>query len=246
MTIKEAYRFRDDSSDKFWRIEFEGTSLVVNYGKTGTTGKYQIKEFDSVEKCEKAAKKLIVSKVKKDYQPYLEFPLDEHYYFDDEEVGLHRLTSHPNFRSAFSHDLYYDSADEETPFGSGEGADALARLSEDLRKSKPFQFADYPKKLVERYMGLTYIPPEAATREAVEQLAEENKDNLTQSDMVTCATAFAQIKITGCVDAKLKAAAIKSLRRMILTAEVLGWNATGKRSEIAEQMLNDLEPFPAD
>jgi predicted DNA-binding WGR domain protein len=39
----EAYRFQDEKSDKFWRLERAGSVLAVNYGKAGTTGKYQRK-----------------------------------------------------------------------------------------------------------------------------------------------------------------------------------------------------------
>lgn len=39
--------------------------MMVNYGKTGTTGKYEIKEFDNKQDCEKEALKLINSKRKR-------------------------------------------------------------------------------------------------------------------------------------------------------------------------------------
>jgi predicted DNA-binding WGR domain protein len=35
----QAYRFKDEKSDKFWRIEYAGDAYAVNYGKAGTTGK---------------------------------------------------------------------------------------------------------------------------------------------------------------------------------------------------------------
>lgn len=240
---KKAYRFIDGKSDKFWRIEYDGSMLAVNYGKTGTTGKYQVKEFDCQEECEKEVKKLIASKMKKGYQPYLEFPYDEHHYFDDDEIGLHPLTSHPNYRANFTDGYYYDCVDEEAPFGSDEGSDTLSQISEDIRKNKSFDFSGFPKKLVEEYWGMTYLPPDNIARESVMQLAKDDADNLTQSDMVTYAAAFAQIKITGRVDAKLKAAAMSSIQRLIITAEILGRNTTGEPSEIAEQMLNDLGSF---
>jgi len=69
--------------------------------------------------------------------------------------------------------------------------------------------------------------------------------NMTQSDFVTYATAFSQIKITGRLDAKLKAAALNSIRRIEITAEIMGWNKTGKPSEISQKMISDLEGFKA-
>ena len=242
----EVYRYKDEKSDKFWRIEYSGTAFAVNYGKTGTTGQYQIKEFGSDEECQKEAKKLITSKVKKGYKPYPEFDPAKQFYFDDEEIGLHPLTFHPVFRNHFTDDFYYDCGDEEAPFGSDEGSDTLAHICEEIRKNKTSDFAAFPKKLVEEYWEMKYIPAENISQEAVEKLAKEDEMNMTKSDMVTYATAFAQIKITGRLDAKLKAAALNSIRRIEIAAVILGWNKTGKPSEIAEKMISGLESFKAD
>ena len=59
----EALHFKDEKTDKFWFVETLVCEMMVNYGKTGTTGKYKIKEFDR----------------------------NNRYYFDDEEQGLNRL-----------------------------------------------------------------------------------------------------------------------------------------------------------
>jgi len=244
---KEAYRYRDDKSDKFWRIEYAGSALAVNYGKTGTIGVYKVKEFDSEAACEKEVKKLTASKVKKDYQPYHEFDADKHFYFDDPDVGIHPLTSHPEFRAHFNDELYYDCADEEAPFGSDDGADALARIEEDFRRSNfyDYDFTAFPQKLVESYWGMGYLPAADISREAVKSLlsTEDGKMNLTTGDMVTYATAFAQIKITGRVGAELKTMALNAMKRLQIAAEILEWNTTGQPSEITSKMTGDLEQF---
>ena len=59
----EALHFKDQKTEKFWFVETLVCEMMVNYGKTGTTGKYKIKEFDR----------------------------NNRYYFDDEEHGLNRL-----------------------------------------------------------------------------------------------------------------------------------------------------------
>ena len=59
----ETLHFKDEKTDKFWFVETLDCEMMVNYGKTGTTGKYKIKEFDR----------------------------NNRYYFDDEEQGLNRL-----------------------------------------------------------------------------------------------------------------------------------------------------------
>ena len=241
--VNAAYRFKDGKSDKFWRIEYAGSSFAVNYGKTGTTGKYQVKEFDSQEECEKEAKKLIASKEKKGYKTYAEFDTENHLYFDDEEIGLHPLTSHPNYRKHFIDDLYYDCGDEEAPFGSDEGSDTLAQITEDIREGKTVDFVSFSKKLIEEYWDMTYLPPTDLSREAVEAIAKPDEMNLTQSDMVTYAVAFAQIKITGKIDPALKTAALNAMRRLDMSAIILGWNKNGKPSEVTTIMINDLERF---
>ena len=59
----EALHFKDEKTNKFWFVETLDCEMMVNYGKTGTTGKYKIKEFDR----------------------------NNRYYFDNEEHGLSRL-----------------------------------------------------------------------------------------------------------------------------------------------------------
>ena len=73
--------------------------------------------------------------------------MDVQLYFDTEDLGPHRLTSHPVFQQYFADDLYYDCGDEEAPFGSDEGNDTLWELQERLRKQQPVDFADFPRQL---------------------------------------------------------------------------------------------------
>ena len=61
----EAFYFKDEKTEKFWFVETLDCEMMVNYGKIGTTGKYEIKEFDTSEDCEKEALKLINLKKKK-------------------------------------------------------------------------------------------------------------------------------------------------------------------------------------
>ena len=75
--------------------------FAVNYGKTGTTGRYDIKEFETEQKCESEALKQISQKIKKGYVETSDFDFINHLYFDNEEIGLHPKTSHPNFFKAF-------------------------------------------------------------------------------------------------------------------------------------------------
>ncbi|ACU61797.1 WGR domain-containing protein [Chitinophaga pinensis] len=65
--MKARFIYQDEKSNKFWDIETNGTDLTVQYGKVGTTGQSQTKQFASEEECKKAADKLIAEKTKKGY-----------------------------------------------------------------------------------------------------------------------------------------------------------------------------------
>ena len=65
--MKRRFIYQDAKSDKFWDIEFEGTTQTVVYGKTGTAGREAVKEFATAEECIKESEKLIAQKLKKGY-----------------------------------------------------------------------------------------------------------------------------------------------------------------------------------
>ena len=65
--MKRIFIFQDAKSQKFWSIDVEGKEFTVEYGRLGSAGQTSKKEFDSEEKCEKEANKLIAEKTKKGY-----------------------------------------------------------------------------------------------------------------------------------------------------------------------------------
>jgi uncharacterized protein YfeS len=90
----------------------------------------------------------------------------------------------------------------------------------------------------------------------VDCLANKKKKDLHLSEIfadlgveklngVTYAAAFAQIKITGHVDAKPKTMAQNTMRRTEITADASGWNTGCKSSEVTARMMADLDAFPA-
>lgn len=226
----QTLHYADEKSDKFWRVETSDCELVINWGRTGTSGRYEIKEFETEDECEKQALKLIASKQKKGYVDMPDFDSIQHFYYDTVEYGLHPLTSHPVFREYFSDELYYDCGDEEAPFGSDEGSDTLYLLMETVRKRPKMDFADFPRLLIEKEWGLTYLPPktEQTDEELKEQAAQTynalpGDREILQTDQVILATAFGQIKITGKLDDNLQKLAFLSLNRMERMYRLL-WN----------------------
>ncbi len=59
--------FKDGTSNKFWRIQLDGQSHTVCFGRIGTDGQTQTKEFGSDEEAKKSCEKLIAEKRKKGY-----------------------------------------------------------------------------------------------------------------------------------------------------------------------------------
>ncbi|GLB59592.1 DUF4240 domain-containing protein [Cytobacillus sp. NCCP-133] len=59
--------YKDDVSNKFWKINVTGKVITVTYGKVGSIGAVKTKEFESEDRCQKEANKLIQSKLKKGY-----------------------------------------------------------------------------------------------------------------------------------------------------------------------------------
>ena len=64
---RREFQYADDKSDKFWHIELADSSFTVHFGRTGTNGQTQTKEFGSAEAAKKEYEKLIAEKVKKGY-----------------------------------------------------------------------------------------------------------------------------------------------------------------------------------
>lgn len=222
--------YKDEKSDKFWHVETAGCEMMTNWGKSGTSGRYEIKEFTDEAACEKQAEKLAASKMKKGYKEITDFNMDAHFYFDTEEFGLHPLTSHPVFRKYFADEFYYDCCDEETPFGNDNGNDTLSTLQETFRKRPQLHFADFPQYMVRDIWDMTYLPPDSTqTVEELKVQAAEKIDTLPGhqvillNDQVILAAALGQIKITGKIDNRLLDLAFQSLNRMEKLYRIV-WN----------------------
>jgi predicted DNA-binding WGR domain protein len=65
---KASLECEEGGSHKFWRARCEGTTLYVNFGRIGTNGQTQVKQFASAAECEKELASLERSKRKKGYQ----------------------------------------------------------------------------------------------------------------------------------------------------------------------------------
>lgn len=59
--------FEEGTSSKFWRARTEGQTLYVNYGKIGSAGQTQVKDFGDAATATKEYNKLVNEKRKKGY-----------------------------------------------------------------------------------------------------------------------------------------------------------------------------------
>jgi predicted DNA-binding WGR domain protein len=62
------FEFVEGTSNKFWEIKLDGTSVRTRYGKIGTGGQQTLKDFDSADKANKEYDKLVNEKTKKGYE----------------------------------------------------------------------------------------------------------------------------------------------------------------------------------
>lgn len=66
--IEKKLIYQDEKSNKFWDIEIVGRSFTVTFGKIGSRGQSQTKDFESNEECKQEANKLIAKKLRKGYR----------------------------------------------------------------------------------------------------------------------------------------------------------------------------------
>jgi predicted DNA-binding WGR domain protein len=59
--------FEEGNSSKFWRARVEGKTLYVNYGKIGSNGQTQVKDFPTAAAATTEYEKLVREKRKKGY-----------------------------------------------------------------------------------------------------------------------------------------------------------------------------------
>lgn len=64
---RREFQFSEGSSNKFWAIELDDKKHTVHFGRIGTAGQTQAKEFGSDAEAKKSYEKLIAEKVKKGY-----------------------------------------------------------------------------------------------------------------------------------------------------------------------------------
>ena len=184
-----------------------GVDLMVNWGKKGSSGHYEMYRFPSEDRCLKEAAKLSQDRRDKGYSDYPEFDPMDIYYYDDDTMGLHPLTSHPLERSV--------------PFGSDEGSDALWEMEEVLRRRPKADLRDFPAHVLRKLHSLAYYPPHGESVEELRRIdaaasaeAHPSLKELRSTDRMIIASALAQLKITGSLSEQLYQLALLAITRL--------------------------------
>jgi predicted DNA-binding WGR domain protein len=67
-SVTRRFEFVGGNSAKFWQVTVAGTKVTVRFGRLGTDGQVQTKEFPSAEAASGHAERLIAQKSAKGYQ----------------------------------------------------------------------------------------------------------------------------------------------------------------------------------
>ena len=130
------------------------------------------------------------------------------YYFDDEEEGLTRETSHSFFVEHATADFYYDCGDEFSPFGNDSGADTLFNLQDWYRERSAGEKALTFLKQQIRDWGFDTDYLAITEPLQLDAVAAKMEDFTNEIDKAVVATVFGQFKIAGeCDKAMLPIAA---------------------------------------
>ena len=206
---KVVLRYHDNKGDKFWQCECYEKLLMVNYGKIGTTGRYDIKEFTTPEECRKQAQKLINSKIKNGYTETGDFEEEGHCYYDNENIGISPVSSNPVFRKYCSSDFYYDCKNDYAPFGNDIGNKVLAWVHESCRRFPRFSRGDYARSYLHYECHVPYLAAKQSFRvtdKALLHTAEteiegkSGKEVMLLSDKVTIAGVLGKFKVKGILE----------------------------------------------
>jgi uncharacterized protein YfeS len=144
----------------------------------------------------------------------------ERYYFDDPDEGPARETSHPTFVRLCKAAQFYDSADDDGPFGNDAGHDVLRALEDWYRQKRHSGTArDFIDRTLAGWdIALPDLGATAAKTVNAWLADEELSTMLPEIDDMLVGVAFGQLKITGSIDADIRDLALAAITRQELTA----------------------------
>lgn len=94
------YEFSEGSSNKFWEITLDDTTVTTRYGRIGSDGQETTKDYKTKAEAKKAYDKLVAEKTKKGYTLAAGGEDDEEGDGDDEEAAAPSGPSNPELEHA--------------------------------------------------------------------------------------------------------------------------------------------------
>ena len=252
---KTVLRYSDSKGDKFWQCERLGSQLMVNYGKWGTNGRYDVKEFDTEEACIKQAEKLINAKKKAGYKATPDFEEVGHLYFDCENSGISPLTGNPVFRKYCGSEFYYDCGNEYAPFGNDTGNDANFFMQDWMRSTPIARSGEYAYLLLNSRWKMPCIPPlpsRAVTDRELLEIAESDFEGFSGaeimrlSDQTTIAAVLAKFRIKGSIERYEIFQLFRSLDRMERLCRLLNDKPPAELLIIIRTIRSDIYCYDRD
>ena len=132
------------------------------------------------------------------------------YYFDNEEEGLARETSHPFFVEHATADFYYDEGDDFSPFGNDTGHDLLRELEESYQeRGANAKAATWLRQLIIAW-GFDSAYLNYTTQAELESIDLKEQYLNDVLDQAAIATILGQYKIAGKAD--------KAMQKMVADA----------------------------
>jgi uncharacterized protein YfeS len=141
------------------------------------------------------------------------------YYFDDDEEGLARETSHPLFVEHATADFYYSCIDEFSPFGNDSGADTLFNLQDwyNERGANEKALTFLKRQIRDWEFSPAYL---TITEPAQLDIIAADSDSFNDEiDKAVIATVFGQFKIAGKCDKAMLPVAAAAFQRQRYIAE---------------------------
>ncbi|MHC5216179.1 hypothetical protein ACYSNR_05885 [Enterococcus sp. LJL128] len=185
-------------------------TIEIQFDNEGQLQQFR-KETGEIEECLALFLNYLSEKLpdKTDWQ---DVSAEINYYYDDEEAGVARETSHPFFVKHFTDDIYYNITDDYAPFGNDTGNDALRMLEERLAEDDDLEDFEELPAFISTTWGFDYLDSLKIQNEPA--FIENHQSEVIESNQITVAVGFGVIKITGGISFQLKKRAILALEQL--------------------------------
>ncbi|MBL1225030.1 hypothetical protein [Enterococcus sp. BWR-S5] len=189
----------------------EGVYIVeIQYSKDGEIQQFR-KETDDIEACLQLFLDYYAETLPEN-KGWQDVTAEISYYYDKEEEGVTRETSHPFFVRHFTDELYYDITDDYAPFGNDTGNDSLYMLEKQLAENDDLEDFDGLPVFIAKSWGVEYVDPLESSSDSA--FISENEVDIFESSQITIAVGFGLIKITGGIGLLLKERTLHALEQL--------------------------------